>query len=77
MRYNLKQKQYKWLLDVCYGNSHEQLIPHSIRSKAYYVLSECGYNREYDTQFRNELLELRNEYIHWKRLADEEDDLPF
>jgi len=77
MRYNLTEKQYKWLLAVCYGNVHEQLLPLRIRSDAYYVLSECGYNREYDTNLRNRLLELRKEYIHWKRLADEEDDLPF
>jgi hypothetical protein len=79
MRYNLTQKQYKWLLELSsnQGKHVYDSIPYDIRSKAYYVLRECGYNREYNTEFRNELLELRNRYIEWKTVIGEEDDLPF
>lgn len=79
MRYNLTQKQYKWLLGIScnHGVNVYEDIPYTIRSKAYYILRECGYNREYDTDFRNQLLELRKEYIEWRKRADEEDDLPF
>ena len=79
MRYNLTQKQYKWLLELSsnQGKYVYDVVPYEIRSKAYYVLRECGYNREYNTEFRNELLELRNNYIKWKKRVEEEDDLPF
>ena len=79
MRYNLTEKQYKWLLELSsnQGKYIYDVVPYEIRSEAYYVLRECGYNREYDTDFRNQLLELRKEYIEWKKRADEEDDLPF
>ena len=75
--YNLTQKQYKWLLEVCYGDIQYHKVPWEIRSKAYYVLRECGYNREYNSEFRHELLWLRNKYIEWSKTLDEVDDLPF
>ena len=75
--YNLTPKQYKWLLEVCYGDIHYQKVPWEIRSKAYYVLRECGYNREYNSEFRHELLWLRNKYIEWSKTLDNLDDLPF
>ena len=75
--YNLTQKQYKWLLGVCYGDIKYHKVPWEIRSKAYYVLRECGYNREYNSEFRHELLWLRDKYIDWIDTLDDVDDLPF
>jgi hypothetical protein len=77
-RYKLIEKQYKWLLGVCYGRKNEyEKVPFEIQKTAYYILRECGYNREYDDEFRRELLWLRDQYIKWRNSRDELDDLPF
>ena len=76
-KYNLTQRQYKWLLGVCYGSKEYEKVPFEFRSKAYYILRECGYNREYDEEFRSQLLWLREGYIKWYKTIDMLDDLPF
>ena len=77
--YNLKQKQFNWLLKLA-SNDESGLsfnIPWDLRKRAAGLLKSVGYMREYDSNERILLLELRDDYIKWKQISDKEDDLPF
>ena len=76
---NLTQKQFNWLLKLA-SNDETGLIlniPWDLRKKAAGLLKSVGYIREYNSEERIQLLELRDDYIRWKQSADKEDDLPF
>ena len=76
---NLTQKQFNWLLKLA-SNDETGLIlniPWDLRKRAYGLLKSVGYIKEYNSEERIQLLELRDDYIRWKQSADKEDDLPF
>jgi len=76
---NLTQKQFNWLLKLA-SNDESGLsfnIPWDLRKRAAGLLKSVGYMREYDSNERILLLELRDDYIKWKQISDKEDDLPF
>ena len=76
--YNLKHKQFDWLLKlVIGGDAVFQTIPWDLRNRAAGLLSTVGYVGEYNSYERSLLLELRADYIRWKQITDLEDDLPF
>ena len=77
--YNLTQRQFKWLIEVVWGNGSHQMfgVPREIRDKAYILLSKCGYVREYNETDRIQLLELREDYVKWLKEGEIDDDLPF
>ena len=75
---NLTQKQFNWLLKVASSDDEVfQTVPWDLRKKATKLLKSIGYIREYNSEERIQLLELRDDYIRWKQSADKEDDLPF
>ena len=76
--YNLKQKQFNWLLKLA-SNDESGLsinIPWDLRKRAAELLKSIGYIREYNSTERIELMELRDDYIRW-RDTEMNDDLPF
>jgi hypothetical protein len=76
--YNLKQKQFNWLLKLVWGDGSSPFrVPKGIRDKAFELLHECGYVREYNETDRIQLLELREDYVKWVKNTESEDDLPF
>ena len=77
--YNLKQKQFDWLLKLVTGGDDVFLtvVPWDLRKRAAELLKSIGYIREYNSDERSLLLELRADYIRWKQTTDMEDDLPF
>ena len=75
--YNLKHKQFDWLLKlVIGGDAVFQTIPWDLRNRAAGLLSTVGYVGEYNSYERSLLLELRDDYIRWKDV-ESNDDLPF
>jgi hypothetical protein len=77
-KYNLKPKQFDWLLKLVIGGDDVfQTVPWDLRKRAAGLLKSVGYVREYNSYERNLLLELRDDYIRWKQITDLEDDLPF
>mgnify|MGYP001091086581 CR=1 FL=1 len=79
---NLTQKQFNWLLKVSTNDGDTVTvmgnnIPWDLRKRATELLKSCGYIKEYDSNERILLLELRDDYIKWKQISDKEDDLPF
>ena len=77
-KYNLKPKQFDWLLKLVIGGDDVfQTVPWDLRKRAAGLLKSIGYVREYNSYERNLLLELRADYIRWKQTTDMEDDLPF
>ena len=78
MHYNLKQKQFDWLLKLVIGGDEVfQTVPWDLRNRAAGLLKSVGYVGEYNSYERSLLLELRDDYIRWKQTTDMEDDLPF
>jgi hypothetical protein len=76
--YNLKQKQFNWLLKLA-SNDESGLpinIPWDLRKRAAELLKSVGYFREYNSTERVQLMELRDDYIRW-RDTEMNDDLPF
>ena len=76
--YNLKQKQFNWLLKLA-SNDESGLsinIPWDLRKRAAELLKSIGYVREYNSTERIQLMELRDDYIRW-RDTEVNDDLPF
>jgi hypothetical protein len=76
--YNLKQKQFNWLLKLA-SNDESGLsinIPWDLRKRAAELLKSVGYLREYNSTERVQLMELRDDYIRW-RDTEMNDDLPF
>ena len=77
-KYNLKPKQFDWLLKIVIGGDEVfQTVPWDLRKRAAELLKSVGYIREYNSHERILLLELRADYIRWKQITDLEDDLPF
>ena len=75
--YNLKHKQFDWLLKLVIGGDEVfQTIPWDLRNRAAGLLSTVGYVGEYNSYERSLLLELRDDYIRWKDV-ESNDDLPF
>jgi replication-associated recombination protein RarA len=76
--YNLKQKQFNWLLKLA-SNDESGLpinIPWDLRKRAAELLKSVGYLREYNYTERAQLIKLRDDYIRWKD-AEVNNDLPF
>ena len=76
--YNLKQKQFNWLLKLA-SNDESGLsinIPWDLRKRAAELLKTIGYIREYNSDERIQLMLLRDDYIRW-RDTEMNDDLPF
>jgi len=75
---NLTQKQFNWLLELVSGGDEVfQTVPWGLRKRAAELLKSVGYIREYDSNERILLLELRDDYIRWKQTTNLDDDLPF
>jgi hypothetical protein len=75
---NLTQKQFNWLLELVSGGDEVfQTVPWDLRKRAAELLKSVGYIREYDSNERILLLELRDDYIRWKQTTNLDDDLPF
>lgn len=75
---NLTQKQFNWLLKLVSGGDEVfQTVPWDLRKRAAELLKSVGYTREYDSNERILLLELRDDYIRWKQTTNLDDDLPF
>jgi len=75
---NLTQKQFNWLLKLVSGGDEVfQTVPWDLRKRAAELLKSVGYIREYDSNERILLLELRDDYIRWKQTTNLDDDLPF
>ena len=77
--YSLKPTQFDWLLKLVTGGDDVFLtvVPWDLRKRAAELLKSIGYIREYNSDERSLLLELRADYIRWKQTTDMEDDLPF
>jgi len=75
---NLTQKQFNWLLKLVSGGDEVfQTVPWDLRKRAAELLKSVGYIREYDSNERILLLELRDDYIRWKQTTNLDVDLPF